>query len=172
MKRSRFTEDQIIGILKEHEAGVCLADARHAAPDRRQEGRADILEQVPAVGDLNCLRNGTAIAAVAVASDQLDLRMGTQPGFDRGRLAIRQQIDHAAPLQIADRRSVALSLAPGPVVDADDPRFSQCRGRRHDQRFAGTYPCSGTARGAARAPALHDRRVPAQGGGSNPACAP
>jgi putative transposase len=26
MKRSRFTEDQIIGILKEHEAGVSVAD--------------------------------------------------------------------------------------------------------------------------------------------------
>jgi putative transposase len=26
MKRSRFTEDQIIGILKEHEAGVAVAD--------------------------------------------------------------------------------------------------------------------------------------------------
>jgi len=28
MKRSRFTEDQIIGILKEHEAGVSVADPR------------------------------------------------------------------------------------------------------------------------------------------------
>ena len=26
MKRSRFTEEQIIGILKEHEAGVAVAD--------------------------------------------------------------------------------------------------------------------------------------------------
>ena len=26
MKRSRFTEEQIIGILKEHEAGVPVAD--------------------------------------------------------------------------------------------------------------------------------------------------
>ena len=26
MKRNRFTEEQIIGILKEHEAGVSVAD--------------------------------------------------------------------------------------------------------------------------------------------------
>ena len=28
MKRSRFSEEQIIGILKEHEAGVSVADLR------------------------------------------------------------------------------------------------------------------------------------------------
>ena len=35
MKRSRFTEDQIIGILKEHEAGVSVADLcrRHGVSD-------------------------------------------------------------------------------------------------------------------------------------------
>ena len=35
MKRSRFTEDQIIGILKEHEAGISLADLcrKHGVSD-------------------------------------------------------------------------------------------------------------------------------------------
>ena len=35
MKRSRFTEDQIIGILKEHEAGISVADLcrRHGVSD-------------------------------------------------------------------------------------------------------------------------------------------
>jgi putative transposase len=32
MKRSRFSEEQIIGILKEHEAGVSVADAVGAVP--------------------------------------------------------------------------------------------------------------------------------------------
>ena len=31
MKRSRFFEEQIIGILKEHEAGISVADL-HTAP--------------------------------------------------------------------------------------------------------------------------------------------
>lgn len=35
MKRSRFTEDQIIGILKAHETGVCVADLcrKHGVSD-------------------------------------------------------------------------------------------------------------------------------------------
>ena len=35
MKRSRFTEDQIIGILQEHEAGVSVADLcrKHGVSD-------------------------------------------------------------------------------------------------------------------------------------------
>ena len=35
MKRSRFTEEQIIGILKEHEAGVSIADLcrKHGVSD-------------------------------------------------------------------------------------------------------------------------------------------
>lgn len=36
--------------------------------------------------------------------------------------SVRQQIEDAAALQIANDRSVALPLAPGPVVDADHPR--------------------------------------------------
>jgi putative transposase len=35
MKRSKFTKDQIIGILKEHEAGVSVADLcrKHGVSD-------------------------------------------------------------------------------------------------------------------------------------------
>jgi hypothetical protein len=44
MKRSRFTEDRIIGILKEHEAGISIADfcRRYEVSDaKRSKGLED-----------------------------------------------------------------------------------------------------------------------------------
>ena len=40
MKRGRFTEEQIIGILKEYEAGVSVADLcrKHGVSDASMEG--------------------------------------------------------------------------------------------------------------------------------------
>ena len=45
--------------------------------------------------------------------------MGGRPVRDGAALPVRQQIDGAAALKIADDRSVALALQPGKVVDAD-----------------------------------------------------
>ena len=52
MKRSRFSEEQIIGILKEHEAGVAVADLcrKHGVSDasiyksKARFGRMDVSE--------------------------------------------------------------------------------------------------------------------------------
>ncbi|SPP98329.1 protein of unknown function [Bradyrhizobium vignae] len=42
MKRSRFSEEQIIGILKEHEAGVSVADPRPALSPRRHRSHLEV----------------------------------------------------------------------------------------------------------------------------------
>jgi len=55
MKRSRFTEDQIIGILKEHEAGIFVADLcrKHGVSDatvykwKAKYGGMDVSEAKP-----------------------------------------------------------------------------------------------------------------------------
>lgn len=65
-------------------------------------------------------RDGAAITAVAVTGHDLDPGAGTQPGLDRGRVPVRQQVDNPGPLQIADQCTVSLSHAPSPVVDTDN----------------------------------------------------
>ena len=105
-----------------------LADGGQAPLHSGQEGGAGILEEVPAVGDLHRVRqgarDGTAIAAVAVPGDDLDAGTRPQPGLHRRGLAIRQQVDHPVPLQIADQRAVTLTTPPRPVINADDARFA------------------------------------------------
>lgn len=99
--------------------------ARRTAAKKRI---ARVLQEMPTVGNLGRIRKRFGdclpVSAVSVTSDDFDLRMLTQPGSDRRRLAIRQQVDDGTPLEIADQRSIALSLAPGPVVDPDDARFT------------------------------------------------
>ncbi|MGY4372996.1 hypothetical protein ACVWZ3_000635 [Bradyrhizobium sp. i1.3.6] len=48
MKRNRFTEEQIIGILKEHEAGVSVTDlCRITTPSSRIGWRVSLLITLP-----------------------------------------------------------------------------------------------------------------------------
>src|SRR5512135_3207323 len=44
-----------------------------------------------------------------------------EPLLDGLRVAVRQQIDDTAALQVHDNGAVSLPLAPRPVVDADEP---------------------------------------------------
>jgi hypothetical protein len=86
---------------------------------------------MPAVGDLGCLRQrcgcGKGVPTTAITSHNGDLRLTREPGSRRRRLAVGQQRDGPAPLQIADERPVALVPAPCPVIDADDRRRNQPR---------------------------------------------
>ena len=109
-----------------------LANGCHAPLHGQEEGGADVFQEMPSICDLNCLwqgtRNGTTIATVAVSGDNLDIGMGTEPGFDRGWLAIWKQVDHLPPLKIANQCSVALATPPGPIVDAEN---AEVRRRSH-----------------------------------------
>src|SRR5262245_51119671 len=81
---------------------------------------------MPAVGDLEGLgRAGVGslgVSSGAVAGDDLDARMFAEPFLDGRGFAVGQQVDDPSAFQIDDYRAVTLSLAEGPVVDADVAR--------------------------------------------------
>ena len=54
MKRARFTEEQIIGVLKEQEAGGKTADLarRHGVSEATIYNRSDVLPRSHAIGKL------------------------------------------------------------------------------------------------------------------------
>ena len=76
---------------------------------------------MPPVSDLNGLRNrpacGFGVDATAVSADDLGARMLSQPPGYRFGFTIRQQVDDPALFQIAQDRTVAVTLPPGPVID-------------------------------------------------------
>ena len=45
--------------------------------------------------------------------------MSAQPRVERGRLAIRQQVDYLVPFEVADHRAVTLAALPGPVINSN-----------------------------------------------------
>src|SRR5512135_2972644 len=85
-----------------------------------------VLQQMPAIGDLlgigRRFGSGLGIVRPAVPADQFDAGMSREPGLDRFRVTVGQQINDPATLQVHDDGPVASPLAPGPVVDTDEPR--------------------------------------------------
>jgi hypothetical protein len=78
----------------------------HQAADGVEKGGTRVLQEMPTVGDLQHLGadpgHRLAVAAATVASDDRDLRMGSEPSIQGGRLTVRQEIDDPVALQVAD----------------------------------------------------------------------
>ena len=86
------------------------ADCQHLASHRCQKRGTDVLEEVPAIRDLDRprqdARDRATVAAVPVTGDHLDLRLPPQPCLDSRRLPIRQQVGDLPPLEVADHRAI------------------------------------------------------------------
>jgi hypothetical protein len=103
-----------------------LRDDRQMPLQEVFDGLADVLHQMPSIGDLLGLGRGfggsLGIGRVTVAADQLDARMRLQPCLDVHRVAVGQEVDHVARLEVNNDGAVALSFTPGPVVNPHDSR--------------------------------------------------
>ncbi len=68
-------------------------------------------------------RDGLAIVAATIASDDLDLRTRCQLSSCGRLLTIGQQGDNLAALQITNNLAISVITPDRPVVDADDPQW-------------------------------------------------
>lgn len=104
------------------------------APNDVEQRRTTVLKEVPTIGNVDSA-GCTAATTVgktgaAIAGDDFNARMLPQPSGEAVRLAIRQEIDDPALLEIDQNGAVAMAAAPRPIVDADHAR--------HDDWFCGT----------------------------------
>lgn len=97
-------------------------------------GHAEILHKIKPVGYLQSLRRSLAgslcVEATTIPADDFDFGMAAQPLRAALDIAIFQNVDNCAPLEIDDDCSVVLRFSPTPVIDAYDPyRWSIVSGR-------------------------------------------
>jgi hypothetical protein len=114
------------------------------APHDVEQRRATVLKEVPTIGNVDGV-GCTAAPAVgktgaAIAGDDFDSWVLPQPSCEAVRLAIRQEIDNPALLEVDQNGAVAMAAAPRPVVDADharrDDRFCGATAHQPQQRVA------------------------------------
>ncbi|WUA05714.1 hypothetical protein OG225_26290 [Nocardia sp. NBC_01377] len=112
VRRFRFTD-------RRGEAG---AMAGHAAFDRL----AEVVPDVPSVGDLHCVRRSggdpLGVGAATVAAYDLDAWMGSQPGREGGGGPVVEDLDRAAGHHIDQDRSVVVPATQGEVIDTQHVR--------------------------------------------------
>ena len=102
--------------------------------DDRTQGDAEVTQQVKTIEHVLGLRRARAGArgedVGAVASDDLDARMGAQPRGDAPGVTVGQKIEDGVLFEVDDHGAVAATTPPGPLVDTDDARLGLCRQRR------------------------------------------
>jgi len=73
-----------------------------------------VVPQVPPIGDLDragrAVTGSLGVGTGAVPADDLRARAGLQPFPDRGRVAVRQQVDHVPRLRVGHHRAVDVPL--------------------------------------------------------------
>jgi hypothetical protein len=112
--------------------------AAPAGGDALLDGPGEALPQVEAVGDLNRARRpgpgAVGVGARPVPADDLHPGAAGRPVGQRLRVAVLDEVQRGAGLDIDEQRAVVLAAPDREVVDPEDP---QGRGRRvrhgHDQ---------------------------------------
>ncbi|MBB4172157.1 MULTISPECIES: hypothetical protein [unclassified Rhizobium] len=109
-----------------HRGDAAKMDSFAITTDRQTKSLTQIREKMPSIRDLSGIRGASSrpfcINASTVAGDDFYAGMSGKPfGYDIS-ISFGKQIKNAVAFQIADNRAVTLTLAPGPIVDTNDPR--------------------------------------------------
>jgi hypothetical protein len=90
----------------------------------------EIFQEMPAIGNLQgfgrSFGNRLRIGLGSITRDDLDSWMVAQPLTHAFGGSVRQQVDDMSTLVVNQDGSIALSLADGPVVDAENARGRMC----------------------------------------------
>src|SRR5579863_8134737 len=82
------------------------------------------METVSDLSGLGCTYSGTLrVKPVAIAADDFDPRVLTQPLRERGGGAIRQHVGHRSGLKIHEDRSACGASAPSPLINANNSQL-------------------------------------------------
>lgn len=88
-----------------------------------EESPAGVLHQMPAIGDLNGMRQGSrhrlSLPTAAVTGDRMDNRLVPEPSLGCCWLPVGKQDDRPATFEVADDRAVAVIASPREVIDTD-----------------------------------------------------
>jgi hypothetical protein len=105
---------------------------------------AQVVQELPSISHLYGLRHslpdGIGIGAGEVPADNLHTRVRGQLRYGLA-LRVGQKLDHPARLKGAQNGAVAMSLVPGPIVNAKNARSPQCKSAS-DLAKCGTMPHS------------------------------
>jgi hypothetical protein len=106
-----------------------------------------VLRQVETVGNLDSIRrtarDALGVGAAPIPTDDLDPRTVLQPGRQRCRRSVWQQVDEAVLLQIDQDGPIGVALPFRPVVDSE---HAWCGCRHHRRPADQAEQCGWTGR--------------------------
>jgi hypothetical protein len=102
------------------------SDGGVLAVDNGTDGIAKVAQQMPPIGYLDRFRRALpyaiGIGAGPVARDDLDPGVLAKPFGQARSLPVGQEVDHRVALQVDQHRAVAVTAAPGPVINRKNAR--------------------------------------------------
>ena len=157
------------------------SDQRQRLACRIEEGRTGIFHEVPSIGDLHGVRAALIgrlpVGGAAITCDHPDRWPVREPRRNSRRFAVRQNVNDAAPLEIADDGSIAMTPPPGPIINPHDSRWwrrwtvrrtsanqTQYRLATHRHGKSPCQACTGCTTGGEADMTLHFRQPVATSG--------